>query len=521
MARWQSQGRRWLLALVSAACATGLTIGRADAQQAGLIYEKQLDLGQNLSRSDEATGDRAPEQDAAYYTHPLSLPALVPGTDVSGERRARIVQGTPARPGAWRSAVNIHSAFAGLDGRQYTATCGATLIDARWALTAAHCVFQAAAGGVRDLRWVTAFADDVRFQKGKALRVKGVYVNREYIEGWIINDVALLELERPTALPRQKLAAAAGQSTFLAPGTMATVVGWGLTKGGVPSSGSPTLLQASLPVASKAVCDAYRQQGGWQKPGRPLTDADFCAGHGSLDKPIICNGDSGGPLLVSGATGEPIQAGVVSWVRGPCLSAYGGFANVGYFEAWIRKHVPDAVFVMPGKGPTSAPLMEIAGGAPGGPPAPFGQCAVDVYANGDARNRIRVGSELTVRVTTGVSGHLAVFSHTSEDKVVQLFPNRQGAGAAGSAAVRAGDVVALPGPADSFALTVSPPHGRYAVTAIVLPEGGGLPGMTRRFADMAPIEGFGNVLAALADDARGLPEDSPRAVCTRQFDVVE
>jgi hypothetical protein len=279
------------------------------------------------------------------------------------------------------------------------------------------------------------------------------------------------------------------------------------------------LLQASLPIASKDVCDSFRQIG-WTKPGRPFSDAEFCAGHGGGQNPITCNGDSGGPLFVGSGTGEPIQAGIVSWVRTGCLTTYGGFASVGHFQPWISKHVPKAVFVTPQAGAASGPLGLIAGVAPGGPPAPYGQCAIDVYVNGAASNAAKVGSALTVRVTAGVAGRLAVFSRTSTEKVVQIFPNRYGSAGA-AAAVSAGDVVTVPGASDSISLTLSPPYGRYAVIAIVMPEGSRLASLSERFADMAPIEGFGSVLAELAEEARALPAGSPRAVCTRQFDVVE
>jgi secreted trypsin-like serine protease len=490
--------------------------GRADAQGTDLIFEKELDLSLNPIPQGGVRKVRAVEG-LPLDGQALSLPALVPATDTSGDRSARIIIGTPAKAGAWRSALNINVSYVDQDGEDRGSFCGATLIDERWALTAAHCVFRARSGGVRTLRWVTAYADDVRFQKGKVLRVKAVYVHRAYDEAWILNDAALLHLEAGTDLPRQKLAGGGSPSTVPPPGTMATVVGWGRTKGDLPGSFSPVLLQASLPIAGKSACDAFRQSG-WSKPGRPFSDAEFCAGHGGGETPITCNGDSGGPLFVSSAMGEPIQAGIVSWVRGACQSTYGGFASVGYFESWIRKHVPNAVFVMPQPDVASGPLALIAGAKTGGPPAPLGQCAIDVYADGLATNSVKIGSTLSVRVTTGVTGRLAVFSRTSADRVVQLFPNRYGsAGASGN--VRAGDVVGIPDKRDGFSLEVSAPRGRYAMIAIVMPEGGSLASLAQRFSDMAPIEGFGSVLAKLADEVRQLPADTPRAVCTRQFDV--
>jgi hypothetical protein len=340
-------------------------------------------------------------------------------------------------------------------------------------------------------------------------------VHRDYDEAWILNDVALLRLEAPTDLPRQKLAG--GGPSLLPSGTMATVVGWGRTKGDAPSSNSPVLLQASLPIASKSACDAFRGSTKWPKPGRPIGEADFCAGYGADESPMHCNGDSGGPLFVTSSTGEPIQAGIVSFVQGACKTTYGAYVSVGHFQAWISKRVPKAVFVMPQPGVASAPLGAIAGVAPGGPPSPLGQCAVDVYADGVATNTAKVGSALAVKVTSGIGGRLVVFvSRASGEKVVQIFPNRFGAAAS---AVQAGDVVGIGDSSDSFTLTVSPPTGRYAVIAIVMPETSSLASLADRFADMTPIEGFGSVLSKLAQEAQQLPSDSHRAVCTRQFDV--
>src|SRR5262245_14530987 len=479
MTRWRLH--RWLLAPVAAACAVALVVDSADAQGQALVYEKALDP--LLNPTPAGGNDAGPPPaglEATSSERSVSLPALVPDYDVDGGRSAqggRVIEGTPAPAGKWKSAVNIKYSFTHTDGQDYASSCGASLIDERWVLTAAHCVFRVPLGGLRTLKWVTAYASDVRFQSGVPLRVKAVYVHRDYDEAWILNDVALLELESPTTLPRQKLAAGAGQPGFLAAGNAAAIVGWGLTKpwwqpGSNPGEGSPVLLEATVPIASKATCDAFRSGTGWSKPGRPLSDADFCAGRGDGTGPLTCNGDSGGPIFVANATGEHIQTGIVSWGRRGCPSIYAAYASVGHFEPWIRKHVPNAVFVMPGaaSSPVQLALQQIAGAEPGGSPSPQGQCSVDIRADGAATNRVRVGSELTVHVTTGVTGHLAVFNRTS-DKKVQLFPNRFGSRDSSSpTAVRAGDVVAIPSPADNFTLKVSPPQGRYEIVAVVVPN---------------------------------------------------
>jgi secreted trypsin-like serine protease len=545
--RWRFQARRQLLALVSVAVAAGVTAGIAAAQSDGFLYEKELDPKRNPTPAyrEEQPGPPLLEFEKTFAEPLVRLPALVTDAGADGvhdARDARIIEGTPASPGEWKSAVNLKIGYTSPDGRELGTWCGGSVIDEHWVLTAAHCVFRADAGGLRPLQWVTAYASDVRFQKGTPLRVKAVLVHRTYDGGWFVNDLALLNLERPyTNAPRQKLAARTGLPMFLTPGTKATIVGWGRTKSWGPGERPPddppsVLLKGFFPIADKESCDERRRRGRFPKgPGtdRPMTDAEFCAGDVAGKSNTTCNGDSGGPLFVASPTGEHIQAGVVSWGSVGCpKNVYAVYANVGHFEDWIRRHVPNAVFVSPQPDLTSGPLQQIAGVEPGGPPSPRGQCSVDIDADGALVNRVKVGAHLTVHVTTGVTGHLAVFNRIKGDgrapgdKVVQLFPNSRSSRAVAGplpTAVRAGDVVAIPDPRDTFSLEVTPPVGRYEIIALVVPEGVNLAEITRPFQGMSAIGNFDGVLAEIAVRTRQVAEtgrQTPRAVCTRQFDVV-
>jgi secreted trypsin-like serine protease len=505
-------------------------------QPEALVYEKKLDLSLNpipggaVPNAADAALRRA-DADPDFYAQPLGLPALVPSYGADGVRKERIIQGKPAPAGKWKSTVHFVTGFTGEQS-----FCGGSLIDERWVLTAAHCVFENKRGGLKGLQWVTVFANDVRVAKGTALRVKAVLVNRAYNEQWVHNDIALLELEKGIDLPRQKLGAGAGRSTFLAPDRRATIVGWGMTKpwwqpGAKPGEISPVLLEASIPMMDRDICETIKKGGPWFGQ-RPPSEAEFCAGYGKLDQPFVCSGDSGGPIFVAGAAGEHIQVGIASHVADVgCPSIYAVFADVGHFEPWIRQRVPNVAFAMPpGDGPASPvqrALQQIAGAVPGGPPSPHGQCSVDIRADGAAANRIRVGAQLTVRVSAGVGGQLAVFQRT-ENRMVQLFPNRLGGRSrldpVAATSVRPGDTVAIPAPTDGVSLTVSPPQGRYEIVAVVVPEAVDLAGIVRRYEDMRPIPGYEAVLARIAADtqqaAAGAP-DAPRTVCTRQFVVAE
>jgi hypothetical protein len=107
MARWRLKAGRWLVVL--AAVAAGAVSERAGAQDASLVYEKELDLSLNPTPGGEVRTLQAVEV-VPLGGKPLSLPALVPALDPSGERSARVIMGKPAEKGAWRSALTSVSA---------------------------------------------------------------------------------------------------------------------------------------------------------------------------------------------------------------------------------------------------------------------------------------------------------------------------------------------------------------------------------------------------------------------------
>ncbi|MBO0763770.1 MAG: trypsin-like serine protease [Hyphomicrobiaceae bacterium] len=507
-----------------------------------LLYQRELDLSLNATPTDAA--EPSSEPDGPPYDRPLRLDALVPGYG-NDAPRTRVVHGIKADRGQWPSAVSLSILK---DGVRSGALCAGTVIDSHWVLTAAHCVFDRYRGGVRSLRAVTAYTKSNVPQQGEPLRVRSVIVHPQFAvlprpakgSPGLINDIALLELERTTTAPRQKLLAGASQPGALAVGTIATVVGWGLTKPRQPdektdlASLSKVLLRADIPVAERGACDAFLDF-----PSEVSTEALFCAGdsRGGAD---ACNGDSGGPIFVEGPAGQPLQAGVVSWGDGCAVpGTYGAYTAVGHFETWIRQRVPHAQWI--GFGETPPALAVIAGAGPGGPAAPYGQITADLQVHPckgvaaiaplpaasapGAANRVKVGSCITVLVTSGATGDLAVFNRDATGDTRQIFPNRYASPQVGQAptSVRAGQVVRIPGDADGFNFRVTGPVGRNEIIAIVVPHGADLAETTRQFDSMGAIDNFEDVLTGIAVHTRRVEIDprAPRAVGTREFEVVE
>jgi secreted trypsin-like serine protease len=514
------------------------------ASREGLLYEVQLDLSLNPMRTQATPLPEGPEEPEERS---IRLEALVPdyaGSEPRAEPRARVVQGVRADRGQWPSAVSLSVVK---EGGRAASLCAGTVIDSRWILTAAHCIFDRHRGGVKSLRAVTAFAKSNLPRQGEARRIKYVIAHPGFgtvprigkASPGLVNDIALLELEVPTTAPRHQLLAAAGRPAGLAAGTMATVIGWGVDKPRRPDEHSTstqvskTLLRADIPIAARSACDAFLAF-----PAGIPTEPIFCAGD-TKGGPDACNGDSGGPIFIPGHAGEPLQAGVVSWGDG-CAhpGTYGTYASVAHFEAWIREHVPKAQWALPRQ--ASPALVAISGIAPGGPAAPRGQVTADILlqpckgtgpvavsqdTQGPAADRVKIGSCITVVVTCGATGHLAVFNrdHTTNE-TRQIFPNTYRTRQEGETPtrVRAGQVVRIPGVLDGFDFKIGGPVGRNEIIAIVVPEGA-LGETTRQLQDMYPIDDFEGLLDGIAQRTRGVDviPRAPRAVGTRQYDVVE
>jgi secreted trypsin-like serine protease len=159
-------------------------------------------------------------------------------------------------------------------------------------------------------------------------QIKYPKYDRETFSG----DVALLLLERVVSgIPILKL-----NNLFTVPmvGQYLKVIGFGDTTDGnavYPNN----LLEVSVPKVSQQDCNDKNSY-----KGKIFESDMLCAGlkQGGKDS---CRGDSGGPLIIPGASAEDdIQVGVVSFGRGCALPNFPGvYARVSTYLTWIQNSI--------------------------------------------------------------------------------------------------------------------------------------------------------------------------------------
>lgn len=259
----------------------------------------------------------------SFFVSVACLCAFVLPATSSAE--TRIVGGSSLTSHAYPWLLKI---YVNIDGSTYS--CGASLIDSEWVLTAAHCIESSSGSAVSGSAVTVWYGSHIESNMLSA-SVSNVYMHEDYSSYTQDNDIALLKLSQPLTSVTTISPVEDGSSLNDA-GVLATVAGWGTTSEG--GSSTTVANEVDVPVVSNTVCNS------WESYNGQITDNMLCAGYEEGGKDA-CQGDSGGPLFVE-SSGEYRQIGIVSWGRG-CARAgyYGVYTDVERYEDWIEDKTSD------------------------------------------------------------------------------------------------------------------------------------------------------------------------------------
>ncbi|XP_013782776.2 chymotrypsin-like elastase family member 2A [Limulus polyphemus] len=243
----------------------------------------------------------------------------------------RIIGGQEVRQGSWPWQAELQRGFYSPNGH----VCGATILNANWVLTAAHCFLD----GLEKHRlrlhlgkhnaYLTDPTEQVRYIDTYIIYPREVNKKITAMSDFdIMHDFALIKLNAPLKFTDYVRPACLPQKDYeLTVGSFCYVTGWGVTRG---TGGNDVLKQAESEILDEADCSTEFVD---FNSTTMICTGTQAGGHG------VCHGDSGGPL--SCKFGDHWEVlGVASYVtRNNMISGLCGVKNGPSGYARISTHI--------------------------------------------------------------------------------------------------------------------------------------------------------------------------------------
>ncbi|XP_035130765.2 acrosin [Callithrix jacchus] len=248
----------------------------------------------------------------------------------------RVVGGQAAQHGAWPWMVSLQIFM--YNSYRYH-TCGGSLLNSQWVLTAAHCFN----GKTKVYDWRLVFgAKEITYGNNKPVKpplqeryVEKIIIHEKYSRVTEGNDIALLKITPPVScgpfigpgcLPHFKAGLPRGPQ-------ICWVAGWGYIEEKAPRP-SPVLMEARVDLIDLDLCNSTQWYNGRIQP------TNVCAGYpeGKID---TCQGDSGGPLMCKDSEESAyVVVGITSWGVGCARAKRPGIYTATWpYLNWIASKI--------------------------------------------------------------------------------------------------------------------------------------------------------------------------------------